>query len=154
VTHSALVLRLLHAQYFRSSAVRVVRVRPSHMSSSLPPVQAKPRPLSTAESFLCGGLGACIAVRLFDIVHALEMLIVPQVTFSNPAELAKTRLQLQGELVKGGGARVYKGPLDVLSKTWRNEGLRGLQRGLGPAVSSMLPRHGRLGLTRTSMSTK
>ncbi|KAG1834398.1 mitochondrial carrier [Suillus variegatus] len=79
-------------------------------SSTIPP------PLSMLESFLCGGLAGCIAV-----------------TVSNPAEVAKTRLQLQGELVKGGGKRVYKDVLDVLAKTWRNEGIRGLQRGLGPA---------------------
>ncbi|KAI6153861.1 mitochondrial carrier [Pisolithus tinctorius] len=84
------------------------------------------RPLTTAESFLCGGLAACIAV-----------------TVSNPAEVAKTRMQLQGELAKGGGERVYKHALDVLSKTWRNEGIRGLQRGLGPA---MLLNGSRLGL--------
>ena len=57
-----------------------------------------------------------------------------QVTFSNPAEVAKTRLQLQGELAKAEG-RVYKNVLDVFSKTWRNEGIRGIQRGLAPAVS-------------------
>lgn len=49
--------------------------------------------------------------------------------------MAKTRLQLQGELVKGGGEKVYKNVLDVFAKTWKNEGLRGVQRGLGPAVS-------------------
>ena len=54
---------------------------------------------------------------------------------SNPPEVAKTRLQLQGELVKGGGVKVYNNALDVLAKTWRNEGIRGVQRGLGPAVS-------------------
>ncbi|KAG2156579.1 mitochondrial carrier domain-containing protein [Suillus bovinus] len=74
-------------------------------------------PLSTLETFLCGGLAGCIAV-----------------TVSNPAEVAKTRLQLQGELVKGGQKRVYKDAFDVLAKTWRNEGIRGLQRGLGPAT--------------------
>jgi solute carrier family 25 protein 34/35 len=42
---------------------------------------ATPLPLSTFESFLCGGLAGCIAV-----------------TVSNPAEVAKTRLQLQGTL--------------------------------------------------------
>ena len=57
-----------------------------------------------------------------------------QVTFSNPAEVAKTRLQLQGELAKADG-RAYKNVLDVFSKTWRNEGIRGIQRGLAPAVS-------------------
>lgn len=56
-------------------------------------------------------------------------------TVSNPAEVAKTRLQLQGELAKGGSEKVYKNALDVFAKTWRNEGIRGMQRGLGPAVS-------------------
>lgn len=56
-------------------------------------------------------------------------------TVSNPAEVAKTRLQLQGELAKGGGVRVYNNAIDVLTKTWKNEGIRGIQRGLGPAVS-------------------
>ena len=55
---------------------------------------------------------------------------------SNPAEVAKTRLQLQGELAEGGGERVYRSAVDVLVKTWRNEGIRGLQRGLAPAVST------------------
>ncbi|KAI6031448.1 mitochondrial carrier domain-containing protein [Pisolithus microcarpus] len=74
------------------------------------------RPLTTSEGFLCGGLAACIAV-----------------TVSNPAEVGKTRMQLQGELARGGGEKVYKHALDFFSKTWRNEGIRGLQRGLGPA---------------------
>lgn len=54
---------------------------------------------------------------------------------SNPAEVAKTRLQLQGELGQGGSVKVYNNAIDVLAKTWRNEGIRGLQRGLSPAVS-------------------
>ena len=57
-----------------------------------------------------------------------------QVTVSNPAEVAKARLQLQGELVKSGGVKVYQNTLDVLIKTGRNEGIRGIQKGLGPAV--------------------
>lgn len=44
-------------------------------------------------------------------------------------------MQLQGELVKGGGQKVYKNVFDCFSKTWRNEGIRGMQRGLPPAVS-------------------
>jgi solute carrier family 25 protein 34/35 len=92
------------------------------------------RPLSTFESFICGGLAGSMAV-----------------TVTNPAEVAKTRMQLQGilcsasnepcyvytragELAKVGGKKLYKNVLDVLAKTWRNEGIRGLQRGLGPAV--------------------
>ncbi|KAH8120046.1 mitochondrial carrier domain-containing protein [Phellopilus nigrolimitatus] len=87
------------------------------------------RPLSTAEGFLCGGIAACTAV-----------------TFSNPAEVAKTRLQLQGELAKDGGVKIYNSAVDVLAKTWKNEGLRGLQRGLSPAyVYQMLLNGSRLG---------
>jgi len=49
----------------------------------------------------------------------------------------KTRLQLQGELQRADSKvpRVYKNVFDVFAKTWRNEGIRGLQRGLVPAVS-------------------
>ncbi|KAH0838072.1 mitochondrial carrier domain-containing protein [Lanmaoa asiatica] len=82
-------------------------------------MSSTPRSLSPAEGFICGGLAACIGV-----------------TVSNPAEVAKTRLQLQGELAKSGGQKVYNHAFDVLTKTWRNEGVRGLQRGLSPAVSS------------------
>lgn len=56
---------------------------------------------------------------------------------ANMPEVMKTRLQLQGELQKvdANAPRVYKNVLDVFRKTWRNEGIRGLQRGLLPAVS-------------------
>ena len=40
-------------------------------------------------------------------------------------------MQLQGELAKDGGVRVYKNVFDVLAKTWKNEGIKGMQRGLG-----------------------
>jgi solute carrier family 25 protein 34/35 len=79
-------------------------------------------------------------------------------------EVAKTRLQLDGELqgrahiklapaVAGSGAaaagipevhasvkagpsgKVYTSALDCMQKTWKFEGLRGIQRGLGAAVS-------------------
>ncbi|KZT58381.1 mitochondrial carrier [Calocera cornea HHB12733] len=88
-----------------------------------------PAPLSTLESFICGGLAACCAV-----------------TISNPPEVAKTRLQLDGELAKQGSPRVYRNVLDVFAKTWRNEGIRGIQRGLGPAyVYQILLNGSRLG---------
>ncbi|KAJ3564546.1 hypothetical protein NP233_g8227 [Leucocoprinus birnbaumii] len=91
-----------------------------------PPVSG---PLSTAEGFVCGALAACTAV-----------------TVSNPAEVAKTRLQLQGELAKDGGKKVYKNTLDVWGKTWRNEGIRGVQRGLAPAYAYQILLNGsRLG---------
>lgn len=57
-------------------------------------------------------------------------------TSANVPETLKTRLQLQGELQRASpdAPRVYKGLTDVFVKTWKNEGIRGLQRGLGPAV--------------------
>jgi len=85
--------------------------------------------VSATEGFICGGVAACIGV-----------------TISNPAEVAKTRLQLQGELAKGGGKKVYNNALDVLAKTWKNEGLRGIQRGLSPAYAYQILLNGsRLG---------
>lgn len=86
--------------------------------------------LSLAESFVCGGLAGCAAV-----------------TVSNIPEVLKTRLQLQGELMKNKGApKAYNNVLDVFKKTWRNEGLRGLQKGLGPAYAYQILLNGsRLG---------
>ncbi|TIA89691.1 hypothetical protein E3P99_01933 [Wallemia hederae] len=51
-------------------------------------------------------------------------------TLSNPMEVAKTRLQLQGELSKQ-GVKVYNNVGEVFTKTYKHEGIRGLQRGLG-----------------------
>ena len=71
--------------------------------------------------------------------RALALLLIScrplKATVSNPAEVAKTRLQLQGELAKESGKKVYKHALDVFAKTWQKEGIRGIQRGLYPAVS-------------------
>jgi hypothetical protein len=57
---------------------------------------------------------------------------------ANVPEVLKTRLQLQGELQRAdsNAPKVYKSVLDVFKKTWRMEGIKGLQRGLLPAVSS------------------
>eukprot|EP00835_Amoeboradix_gromovi_P006372 NODE_737_length_4687_cov_0.414778.p3 type:complete len:166 gc:universal NODE_737_length_4687_cov_0.414778:1111-614(-) len=63
--------------------------------------------------FLAGGLAACSSV-----------------TFTNPLEVFKTRLQLQGELQVGG---VQKTLSNVVSDTIKEEGIRGIQRGLFPA---------------------
>lgn len=81
---------------------------------------------------------------------------------TNPFEVVKTRLQLDGELqgrrgailspatvplldakipvlppslTAGPSGRVYTGPLDCAKKTWKFEGVKGVQRGLGAAVS-------------------
>jgi len=54
---------------------------------------------------------------------------------SNPAEVAKTRLQLQGELMRNGYQRVYSNAFDAIGKTFRAEGVRGIQRGLTAAYA-------------------
>ncbi|OZJ02322.1 hypothetical protein BZG36_04447 [Bifiguratus adelaidae] len=75
---------------------------------------------STFRGFVFGGLAACGAV-----------------TFTNPWEVIKTRLQLQGELVRAGALtaadRPYHNSFQGLSLIFRNEGIRGIQRGLGAA---------------------
>ncbi|CAG06857.1 unnamed protein product, partial [Tetraodon nigroviridis] len=51
--------------------------------------------------------------------------------FTNPLEVVKTRLQLQGELrSRGSYQRHYRGVLQALWLVGRNDGLRGLQKGL------------------------
>lgn len=63
-------------------------------------------------SFVAGGLAACIAV-----------------TVTNPIELVKIRMQLQGEL-SSSVQRIYKNPLQGMAVIFKNEGIRGLQKGL------------------------
>jgi hypothetical protein len=64
--------------------------------------------------------------------------LTPSFSLANVPEVLKTRLQLQGELVKAdpNAPKVYRNVMDVFVKTWRNEGFKGLQRGLLPAVSA------------------
>lgn len=55
------------------------------------------------------------------------------VTFTNPIELIKTRMQLQGQIAAGAESAkiaLYKNPIQAFFKIYRNEGIRGLQGGL------------------------
>ena len=65
--------------------------------------------------FVLAGLAACGAI-----------------TLTNPIDVVKTRLQLQGELARGPD-RAYTGIGQALLRIARKEGIRGLQRGLGAA---------------------
>ena len=66
--------------------------------------------LSTLGGFTAGALAACGAV-----------------TVTNPMEVVKTRLQLQGELAsKGQVKKVYTGVFQALRKIAINEGIKGL----------------------------
>jgi len=78
------------------------------------------------------------------------------VTCTNPMEVTKTRMQLQGELMestkraKGPNApapvRLYKNAIDCFVKTLRSEGISGVQRGLGAAyIYQVLLNGSRLG---------
>ena len=67
--------------------------------------------------------------------------------FTNPIEVVKTRMQVQGELLRIGKAQqLYRNPFQAFLLIGRSEGLRGLQGGLGPAVLYQLAMNGtRLG---------
>lgn len=66
---------------------------------------------------------------------------------TNPMEVVKTRLQLDGEGGKRGAARQYTGIRDAVQKIWKLEGVRGLQSGLAPALAYQTAMNGaRLGL--------
>ncbi|KAJ7136018.1 mitochondrial carrier domain-containing protein [Mycena epipterygia] len=56
-----------------------------------------------------------------------------------PADLAKVRLQAQLLTPPMDESQRFKGPVDCLRKTWKNEGFRGLYRGLpAPVAGSMV----------------
>jgi solute carrier family 25, member 34/35 len=72
---------------------------------------------TTTGAFIAGGLAACGAV-----------------TATHPFETVKIRLQLQGELQsKDIAVKKYRGVLHGVSVITKNEGLRGIYRGLGCA---------------------
>ncbi|XP_078389923.1 solute carrier family 25 member 35 isoform X1 [Cetorhinus maximus] len=55
--------------------------------------------------------------------------------FTNPLEVVKTRMQLQGELQSGGSYRVhYRNAFQATYTIWRVDGLLALQKGLLPAL--------------------
>ncbi|KXH63615.1 hypothetical protein CSAL01_06553 [Colletotrichum salicis] len=68
-------------------------------------------------AFIAGGIAACGAV-----------------TATHPFETVKIRMQLQGELKdKGHQPHQYRGPLQGVSVIVRNEGVKGIYRGIGCA---------------------
>lgn len=76
-------------------------------------------------SFIAGGIAACGAVT---VTHSFETV--------------KIRLQLQGELqTKGQTERQYRGVFHGVRVIFKNEGLKGLLRGLNCAVCLSLSSH-------------
>lgn len=96
---------------------------------------------SCTTGFVSGAIAACVAAT---VSNPAEVSVPPAhrrspekaLTSSSRPQVIKTRMQLSGELGSKGKAAVYSGPLDCASKTWRMEGVRGIQRGLTAAVSS------------------
>ncbi|KAG0295485.1 Mitochondrial oxaloacetate carrier protein [Dissophora globulifera] len=102
----------------------------SSLQTPAPPLTVNAVP--AVFGFLAGGIAACGAV-----------------TLTNPAELIKTRLQLQGELMRQvpGSTRIYTNFAQAFFHIAKFEGVRGLQRGLGCAYMYQLMMNGtRLGL--------
>ena len=108
------------------------------MSPPLPPAAParRPRQLTLLGSFLASSLSACAACL-----------------FTNPMEVIKTRLQLDGEGAAASAAaaarapRQYSGIADALRKIAAQEGVRGLQAGLAGALAYQVAMNGvRLGL--------
>lgn len=54
--------------------------------------------------------------------------------FTNPADVAKTRLNMDRELQSSGSKPRYAGTLDCLRRIWTTEGMNGVQRGLSFAL--------------------
>lgn len=69
--------------------------------------------VSVLGGFIAGGIAACGAV-----------------TFTNPIELIKIRMQLEGELSAASGPKVYKNPFQAGALIFKTEGITGLQQGL------------------------
>ncbi|EJS42956.1 oac1p [Saccharomyces arboricola H-6] len=94
--------------------------------------------ISKFGSFVAGGLAACIAV-----------------TVTNPIELIKIRMQLQGEM-SASAAKIYKNPIQGMAVIFKNEGIKGLQKGLNAAYIYQIGLNGsRLGFyepIRTSLN--
>ncbi|ODV90049.1 hypothetical protein CANCADRAFT_1780 [Tortispora caseinolytica NRRL Y-17796] len=86
-------------------------------TTSIPePVLAQKKQISTLGGFIGGAIAACGAV-----------------TVTNPVEMVKTRMQLQGELSGTNAKKVYTGLFQALRVIYKNEGIRGWQRGLTAA---------------------
>ncbi|KAB5536750.1 hypothetical protein PHYPO_G00110980 [Pangasianodon hypophthalmus] len=100
-------------------------VTPFITQSSIPPLPRtssrsgnRPQALWPPLDFTLGSLACCGAC-----------------VFTNPLEVVKTRLQLQGELqARGSYHQHYRGVLQALWLVGRTDGLRGLQKGLAAGL--------------------
>ena len=75
--------------------------------------------------------------------------------FTNPLDVVKTRFQLQGELKNRGAYEIkYRNIFDAFIKISRLEGIKGLQKGLIPALTFQIVMNStRLGTYQTILNT-
>lgn len=89
-------------------------------------------------------------LRTWASVASGSLAAIGAVFISNMPETIKTRMQLDGEASKRGGPTIgkqYANLFDAYRKIVRQEGLKGLQAGLGPAIGIQMIMNGlRLGL--------
>ncbi|KAG8142244.1 hypothetical protein E2320_006183 [Naja naja] len=97
-------------------SLRLSRWQPPH--GALPRRHPAVASLSPPVDFVLGAAACCMAC-----------------VFTNPLEVVKTRLQLQGELrARGSYPRHYRGVLQAMVAVRRADGLRGLQKGLAAGL--------------------
>ncbi|XP_071017585.1 solute carrier family 25 member 34-like [Oncorhynchus clarkii lewisi] len=111
---------------FRSPNSHSIQLHSVAMTSPIPPLSQAatvtspqlPLALWPPLDFALGALSCCGAC-----------------VFTNPLEVVKTRLQLQGELrARGTYQRHYRGVVQALWVVGRTDGLRGLQKGLSAGL--------------------
>lgn len=104
-------MRLINSQFAHQPSITPVARPPPGPSHT-------PRALWPPLDFSLGALACCGACVV-----------------TNPLEVVKTRLQLQGELqARGSYQRHYRGVLQALWVVGSTDGLRGLQKGLTAAL--------------------
>ncbi|TDL28085.1 mitochondrial carrier [Rickenella mellea] len=89
------------------------------------------KPATTAKSFLQGFAHSAYNFMQGGLAGAFGATIV------YPIDLVKTRMQNQRTTVVG--QLLYKNSLDCVQKVFRNEGVRGFYRGLGPQLLGVAP---------------
>ncbi|KAJ3394052.1 hypothetical protein HDU92_007275 [Lobulomyces angularis] len=122
------------------------QVDPLSQYQNLFPKTGKPRTIGNLDSFIISALSP--AGNFFSLKRVLFLtlpnfnysLTTGAVVFTNPFDTAKVRLQLQIKPNKkdvgnvNNNQIVYKNSLDTIQKIYKNEGLKGLQKGLIPAI--------------------
>ena len=83
-------------------------------------------PSSASETIVHGAAAIDLAIKSAGPAAAA--------IFTNPFDVAKTRLNLDRELQSSASRPHYRGTIDCILRTWDAEGMAGVQRGLSFAL--------------------